>query len=278
MISEVQNNIDKSGIPVNGDSKNREQVKSDILNMINCPSILTGMSHEMRTHMNSIMAFSFLIRNNGLNTNEKEEFVDHIFSSCEQLMSLFENFLDSAIIDTGNSKAEFKKCKISTILEDLLSEFRVILKKENHPDLVLILENQFSDNEEVCIDSNKVVRVIRSLFQNAVYNTESGYIKIGYYFRDNNAVFYVLDSGTGYAMSKEFLNSENLNDSLSKHNDTFSAINLSLARKLITLMDGKAWIENNGPSGTGMYFSIPMVHAVVSKVLINKYPNSKMAI
>ena len=26
-------------------------------NMINCPTILTGMSHEMRTHMNAIVAF-----------------------------------------------------------------------------------------------------------------------------------------------------------------------------------------------------------------------------
>ena len=33
-------------------------------NMINCPTILTGMSHEMRTHMNAIVAFSFLMKEN----------------------------------------------------------------------------------------------------------------------------------------------------------------------------------------------------------------------
>jgi len=236
------------------------------------------MSHEMRTHMNSIVAFSFLMNNSGFNESEKEEFSNNILSSCEHLMYLFDNFLDSAIIDTGNSKTDFRKCKINDILDDLLAEFRVILKREDYKELVLILENQLSDQAEIYIDSNRVARVIRSLFQNALYNTESGYIKIGYYFRDSNIVFYVLDSGHGYDKCKEFLETENLNDSLSRHNDTGSAINLTLARKLINLMNGEIWIESNGLSGTGLYFSVPVQEAGESKVILNKYLNPKIAI
>ena len=121
-------------------------------------------------------------------------------------------------------------------------------------------------------------RVIRSLFQNALLNTATGYIKIGYYFRDSNLIFYILDSGQGYLKCKEFLQTENLNESLSKHNDTCSAINLTLARKLVVLMGGTVWIENNGLLGTGLYFSIPVKEEGKSKTLFNKYLNSKMAI
>ncbi|MBA4323216.1 MAG: hypothetical protein C0408_10405, partial [Odoribacter sp.] len=190
----------------------------------------------------------------------------------------FDNFLDSAIIDTGNSKTELRKCRISTILDDLLSEFRVVLKREVHKELVLILENQHSDQADIYLDSNRVERVIRSLFQNALNNTSSGYIKIGYFFRESNIIFYVLDSGNGYFKCKEFLQTENLNDSLSRHNDTCSAISLTLARKLIHVMEGTVWIENNGLSGTGMYFSVPYKEAGKSNGLINKYFNSKIAI
>jgi len=246
--------------------------------MIDCPTLLTGMSHEMRTHMNSIVAFSFLMKNTGYNENEKEEFSNHILSSCEQLMYLFDNFLDSAIIDTGDSTSDLRKCKISNILDELLSEFRVILKREDHQELVLVLENQFTDHVEVFIDSNRVSRVIRNLFQNALYNTKSGYIKIGYYLRDSNVIFYVLDSGQGYLKCKEFLQTENLNDSLRRHNDTCSAINLTLARKLIVLMGGKVWIECNGLSGTGMYFSVPVKEAGKSKALMTNVLNPKIAI
>jgi K+-sensing histidine kinase KdpD len=193
-------------------------------------------------------------------------------------MVLFDNFLDSAIIDTGNSKAEPRSCNLGNILDDLLSEFRVILKREDHKDLVLILENQANRQMEVLIDSNRVSRVIRSLFQNALHNTKSGYIKIGYYFRDGFVTFYVLDSGLGYSKSREFLQTDNLNESLSKHNDTSSAINLTLARKLISIMSGKIWVECNGLAGTGMYFSVPAKEAGTPRVSINKFSNSRIAI
>jgi signal transduction histidine kinase len=254
------------------------EIDKNILNMIDCPTLLTGMSHEMRTHMNSIVAFSFLMNNNGLNESEKEEFSNHILSSCEQLMYLFDNFLDSAMIDTGNSITDLRKCKLSNILDDLLSEFRVILKREEHKELVLVLENQPSDQVDVFIDSERTTRVIRSLFQNALSETKSGYIKIGYYFRDGNLIFYVLDSGQGFLKCKEFLQTDNLNDSLRKHNDTCSAINLTLARKLIALMGGRVWIESNGPTGTGMYFSVPVKEGTCSHTVQTKYLNPRIAI
>jgi K+-sensing histidine kinase KdpD len=271
-------NIDnnKLSLPLNNNSA--EDIKINILNMINCPTLLTGMSHEMRTHMNSIVAFSFLMNNNGLNENEKAEFSNHILSSCEQLMYLFDNFLDSAMIDTGSSITDRRKCKMSNILDDLLSEFRVILKREEHKDIVLIIENQQSDQAEIFIDSERTIRVVRSLFQNALSNTKSGYIKMGYYFRDSNLIFYVLDSGQGYLKCKEFLQTDDLNDSLRKHNDTCYAINLTLARKLIELMGGHVWVEANGPSGTGMYFSVSTREESCSNTLQTKYLNSKIAI
>jgi signal transduction histidine kinase len=259
-------------------TENGEDTKSNILNMINNPTILTGVSHEMRTHMNSIVAFSILMNSNECNETERKEFSRYILNSCEQLMGLFDNFLDSAIIDTGNSKAEPRSCNLGNILDDLLSEFRVILKKEDHKDLVLVLENQAKMQSEVYIDSNRVTRVIRNLFQNALSNTNSGYIKIGYYFREENIIFYVLDSGKGFTKCREFLQNDNLNEALRLHNDTISAINLSLAKKLVTIMGGKIWVENNGIDGTGLYFSVPLEGTGKKNVSINKYNNTRIAI
>jgi K+-sensing histidine kinase KdpD len=246
--------------------------------MINCPTILTGMSHEVRTHMNAIVAFSFLMNRNSCDEAEREDFSRQILSSCEQLIGLFDNFLDSAIIDTGNSKADNKVCKLNNILDDLLFEFRGTIKREGHQDIVLIAENSISDTTEVIFDSDRVFRVIRNLFQNALKNTKSGYIKIGYYFRDNKVTFYILDSGQGYFKCKEFLHTEDMNESLTKYNDTSSAVNITLAKKLIQLLGGTYWIECNGLTGAGIYFSIPVKVAEGSEISINKYINSMIAI
>lgn len=247
-------------------------------NTLNCPTVLTGMSHEMRTHMNAIVAFSFLMKENGCSNTDREEFSNQILSSCDQLIGLFDSFLDSAIIDTGNSKADSKICKLDNILDDLLSEFREILKKEGKNDLELVTEIQFYNSIEVFIDKNKIFRVISSLFQNSIKNTKSGYIKIGYFYREEKLTFYVLDSGQGYFKCKEFLQTEDLNESLKFHNDTHSAINLTLAKKLIQMLDGTIWIECNGLAGAGIYFSIPVKMVELSDVNINKYINTMIAI
>jgi signal transduction histidine kinase len=247
-------------------------------NMVNCPTVLTGMSHEMRTHMNAIVAFSFLMKDNCCNNSDREEFSSQILTACEQLIGLFDSFLDSAIIDTGNSKTDSKIYRLETFLDDLLSEFREELNKEGHKDIELVTEIQFSHSTEVIIDKNKIYRVIRSLFQNSIKNTKSGYVKIGYFLRDDKVNFYILDSGQGYFKCKEFLQTDDLNESLIIHNDTYTAINITLAKKLIQMLGGTISVECNGLTGTGMYFSIPAKVIVSSDININKYVNTMIAI
>lgn len=247
-------------------------------NMVNCPTVLTGMSHEMRTHMNAIVAFSYLMKDSGCNDSEREEFSGQILTACEQLIGLFDSFLDSAIIDTGKSKSDSKICKFDNLLDELFSEFREDLQKDGRKELQLVTEIQYSNSLEVIIDKNKLCRIVSSLFHNAVKNTKSGYIKIGYFLRDENINFYVLDSGQGYFKSREFVNTLDLNESLTMLNDTYTAVNISLAKKLIQMLDGTMSVECNGLTGTGIYFSIPVRMIASSDINLNKFINTMIAI
>jgi K+-sensing histidine kinase KdpD len=247
-------------------------------NMVNCPTVLQGMSHEMRTHMNAIVAFSFLMKDSGCNNSERDEFSTQILTACEQIIGLFDSFLDSAIIDTGTTLSDAKICKFDNLLDDLLSEFREELEKESKKELQLLYEIQYSNSLEIIIDRNKVYRIIRSLFQNSVKNTKAGYIKVGYFLRDENVNFYVLDSGQGYFKSKEFVNTNDLNESLMLHSDTYSAVNITLAKKIIQMLGGTISVECNGLTGTGIYFSVPVRLIVSSDIKINKFINTMIAI
>jgi signal transduction histidine kinase len=254
-------------------------VKDPLRNIvINCPSVITGMSHEMRTHMNAVVAFSYLMKDNCCSNTDREEFSNQILSSCEQLIGLFDSFLDSAIIDMGNSKTDSKICKLNNMLDDLLSEFREIIRREGHKDLEITSENQVSNLTEVFLDIHRVFRVIRSLFQIAVKNTKSGYIKVGYHFRDDYVTFYVLDSGQGYSKCKEFLHTEDLNESLVQNNDMYTAINLTLAKKLIHMLGGTIRIESNGLTGSAISFSVPARSVTTTDIKINKLINTVIAI
>lgn len=246
--------------------------------MINSPTVLSGMSHEVRTYMNAIVAFSFLMNRDDCDETDRDEYNRQILYSCEQLIGLFDNFLDSAIMDSGNAKSNIRICRINNLIGDLYAEFREMIGKEQYKDISLIEENNITDTSEVIIDSNRVLRVIRNLFQNALKNTKSGYIKLGYYFRDDKMTFYVLDSGQGYFKCKEFLHTEDINESLNIYNDTFTAVNITLAKKLTQFLGGSIWIECNGLTGTGLYFSVPAKVAENPGLQINKFLNSNVAI
>jgi K+-sensing histidine kinase KdpD len=239
-----------------------------------CPSVLTGLSREMRTQMNAIVAFSFLLKNMEHSEEDREEFSNQIYSSCEQIISLFDNFLDSAIIDTGNSRSESGVCNPDEMFGTLFSEFREILRKDRYKDVILVYDSQTFQNSEYKIDITSVTRVIRNLFQNALNNTKSGYIKAGYFIRNEKLTCYILDSGQGYVKCREFLHSQDMNKSLSKFNDTFTAVSMVLTRKLVQRMGGSVWIESNGLTGSGIYFSVPLTCAADTENEINRLSNT----
>lgn len=252
-----------------------ESLKS---NLINCPTILKGISHEMRTHMNAIVAFSFLMKENCKDISEGEEFSNQILNSCEQLIELFDSFLDSAIIETGNSKIDSKICKLDNILEELIAELREEIRSDDKTNIELITEIQFHNSLEVLIDKSKVFRIIRCLFQNSMKNTTSGYIKIGYNSENDKVTFYILDSGQGYFKFREFLNTTDLNELLKIHNDTYTAINITLAKNLVQVLGGSIRIECNGLTGSGIYFTIPVKVIANNEFNMTKYVKTMIAI
>jgi len=247
-------------------------------NIVSCHQILAGMSREMRTEMNAIVAFSFLLNKKEYSDVDREEFSKQIYSSCEKIISLFDNFLDFAIIDTGNSISESGTCNPNEVINDLFADLRDILKQEKYNDLIFVTDNQTFNNTEYLIDTNRVTRVIRNLFQNALNNTKSGYIKVGYNLMNDRFTFHILDSGQGYFKCKEFLMSQDIAQSLNMFNDTSTAVNMALTRKLIQLMKGSIWIECNGLTGSGIYFSVPAGVAVDAENRVTKFSNTMSAI
>jgi two-component system, sensor histidine kinase len=254
-------------LPINdsypdGDTKMELVIKRKELNpskndTASSPKILTGMSYEMRAHMNEIVAFSFMMKENSCTDPDREKFSNQIFKSCEQLIGLFDNFFDSAILNTDDTKEEARAWNFNNLLDDLLSEFRDTINEVPHKDLELRTDIEFKDSLNIFIDRNKLYRILHSLFQNSLRNTKSGYIKIGYNFSSNLATFFVLDSGLSYFKNKEFINSNNISESLTLHNDTYTAVNINLAKKLISLLGGTVWIEKYDQSGSGIYFTLP---------------------
>lgn len=246
--------------------------------MINKPNILAGVSHEVRTQMNSIVAFSYLINNERFSDTERREFSEQIITSCEQLIGLFENFFDTAALESGSARESLRETDITRVFESLTSDFRVYMRKKGRDNVVLIQEDNLPDRLMLKIDTARTTRIVSNLFRNALDNTFSGFIKVGCTYSDETITFYVKDSGQGYPRSSDLLLSDNPEIQHSDSQDTYSAMNLILARNLILAMDGKIRVEANESGGSSVYVSLPAKESPGLIILTGTSSENKIAI
>ena len=233
--------------------------------------IMRSMSHEMRTHMTSIVSLAFLLKDN-FSEAKKNELFNYIHQTCKQLIIVFENFAELEYSDSRNIKKEEEKCSITNFLAPLFDEFRAHLITGGKQRVELINEIQNIDLHEVIIDKTNVYKILRCLFFNSFHNTEFGYIKIGFYIKnDGNMTFYVRDSGNSYEKTREFLNSKDINSSLNLFKDFYSAVNIFLAKKLVQALHGVIDINYNGTDGSEVYFTIPIKNIDTPKPSLYKY-------
>jgi signal transduction histidine kinase len=246
--------------------------------MITKPNILAGVSHEVRTQMNSIVAFSYLMNNMRFNDNERREFSEQIITSCEQLIGLFENFFDTAALEAGSARENLRETDATRLFESLTSDFRVLMRKKGKDNVVLIQEDNLPDKLMLRMDTARTTRIVNNLFRNALDNTFSGFIKIGCTFNDETITFYVKDSGQGFSRSSDLLLSDNPEIQHSDSQDTYSAMNLILARNLILALEGKIRVETNDAGGTSVFVSLPAKESPGLKILTGSSSENKIAI
>ena len=249
-----------------------------VVRMISQPQIIAGVSHEVRTQMNSIVAFSYLLNNARFSDKEKREFSEQIISSCEQLIGLFENFFDTAILESGPSRENIRETDAGNLFESLASEFRVLMRKKNKDDVILIQEDNLPDRLILRMDKARTSRILTNLFRNALNNTFSGFIRLGCTYNDDIITFYIKDSGQGFPSSSHLLLSDNPETQYSDSQDTYSAMNLILARNLILALGGKIRVETNDAGGTSVYVSLPARESSGLKILTGTSSENKIAI
>jgi signal transduction histidine kinase len=243
------------------------------------PDILAGVSHEVRTQMNSIVAFSYLMNNSRFSDNEKREFSEQIITSCEQLIGLFENFFDTAVLESGITRENLRETDAVKVFESLVSDFRVLMRKTGKDNnIILIQEDSLPEKLMLRMDMARIIRIVTNLFRNALEHTSSGFIKIGCTYSNETVTYYVKDSGQGFSSSNQMLLSDNPEIQYSHSQDTYSAMNLILARNLILALNGIIRVETNDAGGTSVFVSLPVKEFTGLKVITGTSSESKIAI
>ena len=226
---------------------------------------LANMSHELRTPLNSILLLSRLMAENpDKNLNEDQmESARVIQSSGTSLLTLIDEILDLAKIESGKMTLEYQEVVIEDIVKDLKSLFNPVFQEKALP-----FNIQIDADVQNVIESDrlKIDQVLRNLLSNALKFTTKGSIDLHikkHSEKPEFIVFSVKDTGIGIAADKQKIIFEAFQqaDGSTKRKFGGTGLGLSISREIAKLLGGELALESEINKGSEFSFVIP-VHPV----------------
>lgn len=219
---------------------------------------LAQMSHEIRTPLNSIIGFSDLLMEAGLEHREAD-YAKTIYSSGEALLSIIDDILDLSKIEAGVISFQLEDFSIS----DIVSEVTGIIRPR-------ILNDQVKVNSHVSSyipftvkqDAGRFRQVLLNLVSNAVKFTEAGEIELRVEIEEEQAerlkiCCTVRDTGIGIPPDKlesVFQPFQQADDSITrKYGGT--GLGLPICKQIARLMGGDIWADSTLGEGSTFYFT-----------------------
>ena len=220
---------------------------------------LFNMSHDIRTPMNAIIGFSGLLEKNLQNEEKAKEYLGKICSSGNLLMTIINQILEIARIESGTTALQLKAEDINTLFHTVNTVFEEDIRKKNL---------QYSADLEVYhafifCDRVKLQEIMLNIISNAIKYTSDGhavYVKI--YEKDSEdprkARFIFTCEDTGIGMSEEYL--PHIFEEFSREHTTTenkvagTGLGLPIVKSMIELMGGSIRVEST--QGVGTKFTV----------------------
>jgi PAS domain S-box-containing protein len=224
-------------------------------------AFLHNVSHEIRTPMNAIIGFSTLLKEPGLTESEHNQFLDILYQSSNQLLSIINDIVDIANIESGQVKINFSEMKLNESLKSLNEQF-IYRKKENN--IPVFLTTGLPDEKSIIrTDRTKVIQIISNLINNSLKFTHEGQIDVGYILKDGFLEFTVKDTGIGIShdhIDKIFNRFYQVNGASSRQYGG-TGLGLSICKAYVEMLGGSIQVESEQGKGTTFTFTILYVPA-----------------
>jgi PAS domain S-box-containing protein len=217
---------------------------------------LARMSHELRTPLNAILGFGQLLELDKDNlTAEQEEGISHIIEGGKHLLSLIDEVLDIARVDSGNLELSMEAVSLDQALGDATLLISPLAAKHN-----ITLGDLSNQNFHVFADERRLKQVLVNLLSNAVkYNRVGGMVEIKTEAIEDGLIrFTVSDTGLGIRPEDHGSLFEPFTRvSGSMHSAEGTGIGLAITKKLVELMGGVIGFESEYGKGTTFWVVLP---------------------
>lgn len=223
-------------------------------------AFLATITHELRTPMNGILGFSELLKEPDLSPQESIEYVDLIHQSGLRLLTLINELIDIARIESGETRVQQVDTSVNKLLSDLVTFFKLQIRKKG---LRLKCTPGLPDSiSTITTDSAKLTQILTNLVNNALKFTFEGGIEIGYTKLNGTLEFYVKDTGIGIPLAmqeKIFERFIQVDNPLTREIEG-SGLGLSITKAYIAMLGGTIQVDSVEGRGTTFTFTLPYNH------------------
>lgn len=155
---------------------------------------LTGISHELRSPLNSILGYAQLLEKDRLLSEQHRNKVQVIRRSGDHLADLIEGMLDISRIEAG--RIEFRRDPVP--LQNLISELIEMFRLQAEAKGIRFEYNALTMLPAfVTTDGKHLRQILINLLSNAVKFTQQGEVKLTVRYRSQVAEFTISDTGVG---------------------------------------------------------------------------------
>ncbi|MDP9348415.1 MAG: ATP-binding protein [Gemmatimonadota bacterium] len=224
--------------------------------------LLSYMSHEFRTPLDSILAISGLLldRLDGPLSAEQEKQVRFVRTAARELLDMVDDLLASARVDAGQVLVRPQRFTVA----DLYSAVRAMLRPLLASDAVALRFTEPVGIPELFTDEAKVAQILRNFISNALKFTEAGEVRVSAALEAGGeaVTFRVRDTGIGIApedqerIFRDFAQVEHRLQRRAKG----TGLGLPLSRKLAGLLGGRVGVESATGEGSTFWVSLPVTY------------------
>jgi PAS domain S-box-containing protein len=218
---------------------------------------LASMSHELRTPLNAIIGFTgtLLMKLPGPLTADQEKQLGTIKTSARHLLSLINDILDVAKLDSGTVKANIQPVDCGDVIEEIASALRP-LAQQKHLDFELELP---VERVVVPCDRRFLSQILINLAGNAIKFTDRGRVAIFLRRADADPAaveIAVTDTGRGIAQEgrDQLFRAFSQVEGESTKPREGTGLGLHLSQRLAAVLGGKITLESE--PGRGSCFTL----------------------
>ena len=234
---------------------------------------LTGISHELRSPLNSILGYAQLLEKDALLNSAQHRKVHIIRRSGDHLADLIEGLLDISRIEAG--RLEIRRDKFS--LKNLINELIEMFTMQAHSKGLQFEYHFLSPMPEVVIADEKHLRqILINLLSNAIKFTDSGSVRFSIRYRSQVAEFTIEDTGAGispHEQNKIFLPFERIRKPGSPQSPG-TGLGLTISKFLVEIMGGDISLQST--PGKGSTFKVSLMLASQAEPLPQSTPTRKI--